>query len=217
MAAESFFSRWSRRKAEAREAAEPPVAAPAPPQQQGADAAAAAVPAEAEARTPAPAVQPPAPVRQEPPPTWEDVARLTPESDFSRFVSRGVDEDVKRAALKKLFSDPHFNQMDGLDVYIDDYTRPDPIPATVLRKMAQSAMLGLFRDEEERQRQPAEAANDAAATAPALPADDRSKITEDRGTADAADAPPAHDENPAVQLQPDDAAGRPGAEPGPER
>ena len=30
--------------------------------------------------------------------------------------------------MKKLFSDPHFNVMDGLDTYIDDYGKPDPIP-----------------------------------------------------------------------------------------
>jgi hypothetical protein len=33
---------------------------------------------------------------------------------------------VRNAALKKLFTDPHFNVMDGLDVYIDDYGKPDP-------------------------------------------------------------------------------------------
>ena len=30
--------------------------------------------------------------------------------------------------MKKLFADPHYNVMDGLDVYIDDYSKPDPIP-----------------------------------------------------------------------------------------
>jgi Protein of unknown function (DUF3306) len=43
-----------------------------------------------------------------------------------------VDEGTRRAALRKLFADPHFNQMDGLDTYIDDYSQPDPIPAAVL-------------------------------------------------------------------------------------
>lgn len=33
------------------------------------------------------------------------------------------EESVKRAALKKLFSDPRFNVMDGLDVDIDDYSK----------------------------------------------------------------------------------------------
>ncbi|WP_420473585.1 DUF3306 domain-containing protein [Noviherbaspirillum sp. ST9] len=67
-----------------------------------------------------------------PPPTLDDVALLTPEADFSRFVAPGVDETVRRSAMKKLFADPHFNVMDGLDVYIEDYHNFTPIPAAVL-------------------------------------------------------------------------------------
>ena len=48
----------------------------------------------------------------------------------------GVDESVKRGALKKLFSDPRFNVMDGLDVYIDDYSKPDPIDPAIVRTLA---------------------------------------------------------------------------------
>lgn len=65
-------------------------------------------------------------------PTLEDVAALTPESDYSPFVRRGVDQTVQRSALKKLFSDPHFNLMDGLDTYIDDYNKFEPIPPEML-------------------------------------------------------------------------------------
>jgi hypothetical protein len=39
-----------------------------------------------------------------------------------------VAPEVKNAAFKKLFADPHFNVMDGLDIYIDDYSKPDPLP-----------------------------------------------------------------------------------------
>ena len=35
----------------------------------------------------------------------------------------------------KLFSDPRFNVMDGLDVYIDDYTKGDPIPPELLARL----------------------------------------------------------------------------------
>jgi hypothetical protein len=59
-----------------------------------------------------------------------------------------VDPGTKSAALRKLFGDPHFNKMDGLDVYIDDYTKEDPIPATMLRALNQARSLGLFDDEE---------------------------------------------------------------------
>ena len=47
--------------------------------------------------------------------------------------------------------------MDGLDTYIDDYGKPDPIPPSMLRQMSQSKFLGLFDDEDEprrRRRQP---------------------------------------------------------------
>ena len=37
--------------------------------------------------------------------------------------------------------------MDGLDTYIDDYGKPDPIPLSMLRRMNQSAVLGLFDEE----------------------------------------------------------------------
>ena len=54
--------------------------------------------------------------------------------------------------MKKLFADPHFNVMDGLDTYIDDYGKPDPIPLAMLRQMNQSKFLRLFDDDEEEER-----------------------------------------------------------------
>lgn len=117
---EGFLRRWSRRKAEGPGAAEP-----------------AAAPAVAEPRSPAaPAVVPhparedalPAPVL----PTLDDVARLDASSDFSAFMTQGVDKHVRRLAMKKLFSDPHFNLVDRLDVYMDDFNKPSPVSAEML-------------------------------------------------------------------------------------
>ena len=141
----NFFSRWSRRKAELREAA----AVPGPVAQ--ANAAPAPVVAElpqapAQPLQPTPAA-PPAPPAAPPAPTLADVDALTTQSDYTRFVARDVSPEVKQAALKKLFTDPHFNVMDGLDTYIDDYGKPDPLPPGMLRKMAQSQLLGLFDHE----------------------------------------------------------------------
>jgi len=82
-------------------------------------------------------------------PTLDDVAKLQRDSDFSAFVSTDVGDDVHHAAMKKLFSDPHYNIMDGLDIYIDDYSKEDPLPAGMLEKMVQSSMLGLFKKVEE--------------------------------------------------------------------
>jgi hypothetical protein len=44
-----------------------------------------------------------------------------------------------------MFTDPHFNIMDGLDIYIDDYSKPDPLPPGMLERMVQSDMLNLFK------------------------------------------------------------------------
>jgi hypothetical protein len=87
------------------------------------------------------------PLPAPPLPTLADVAALTPDADFSRFVMPGVDERVQHAAMKKLFAAPHFNVMDGLDTYIDDYGKPDPIPEAMLRRMTQSKFLRLFDEE----------------------------------------------------------------------
>ena len=135
-APDGFLSRWSRRKEQARSGvAEAPEALPVAPEPADAPVAARA--------EPAPPQELPAAA---PLPTLADVAQLTRESDYSRFVAGGVDEGVKRAAMKKLFTDPHFNVMDGLDTYIDDYGIPDPLPPGMLQQMAQSRMLGLFTD-----------------------------------------------------------------------
>src|SRR5258706_409024 len=96
---------------------------------------------------PAPAVSPPpvapAPttVAGAPPPPaaleLPPVESLTFDSDFTAFLQPGVDDKVKRAALKQLFRDPRFNIMDGLDTYIDDYTKADPIPPDILADLLQ--------------------------------------------------------------------------------
>jgi hypothetical protein len=68
---------------------------------------------------------------------------LSFESDFAAFMHAKVDERLRRAALKKLFGDPRFNVMDGLDVYIDDYSKDDPIPPGLLAEL-QHARATLF-------------------------------------------------------------------------
>jgi len=62
---------------------------------------------------------------------------LSFDSDFKAFMHSKVEDAVKRAALKKLFSDPRFNVMDGLDTYIDDYTKAEPISEELLARIEQ--------------------------------------------------------------------------------
>jgi hypothetical protein len=66
------------------------------------------------------------------------VESVTLDSDFTALLRPEIDEGLKRKALKQLFRDPRFNVMDGLDVYIDDYSKPDPIPPEVVRELVQS-------------------------------------------------------------------------------
>ena len=128
MSDENFLSRWSRRK---RAATQSPGTVEDKPVQ-------------AEAPQP---LQPAAPSEPVPLPPIES---LTPESDFTPFMQASVDPVLKRGALKKLFGDPRLNVMDGLDVYIDDYTKTTPIPEGMLEKMTQMRHLGSFKEGEER-------------------------------------------------------------------
>ena len=105
---EQFLARWSRLKQEAQDQ---------PPQD----------------TLPAKAVDPKAPQPELPP-----LDKLTPDSDYRAFFHPKVDENVRRAALKKLFSDPRFNIMDGLDVYVGDYSKTEPIPPAMLAGLRQA-------------------------------------------------------------------------------
>lgn len=109
MEADHFFSRWSKKKAESQEAVREADVAPNP--------------------------APTEPVEPAPPPTIEDVEQLTADSDYTSYMAQGVDDNVRRSAMKKLFTDPHFNIMDGLDIYIDDYSKPDPLPPGMLEML----------------------------------------------------------------------------------
>ena len=91
----------------------------------------------------------PAPGKDEPAPALPPLDSLTFESDFKAFMHAKVADSVKRAALKKLFSDPRFNVMDGLDIYIDDYSKDDPIPREMLERLAH-ARAALFGRQEEK-------------------------------------------------------------------
>lgn len=124
MAASDFFSRWSKRGAESEMAQE--AVSDVHPEQ-----LAAVIPADANDAEKTP----------EKVPDMADVAALRDDSDFSRFMAKDVDESVRRSAMKKLFSNPHFNIMDGLDIYIDDYGKADPLPPGMLESLLHAKTL----------------------------------------------------------------------------
>jgi Protein of unknown function (DUF3306) len=105
---EGFIARWSRRKnAARRRPGSPPSPAPAepPPTPAAPQAEAAALPA---------------------------IESLTAESDFSLFMQPGVPDDLRNAALQKLWrSDPVYANLDGLLEYGEDYAAAFASPAAV--------------------------------------------------------------------------------------
>ena len=119
---EPFLSRWSRRKLKAKEET---AAAPLPEPQDALPAAAPVPAALGEAPEAVPGEG----------------------TEYQQFFNPRVDEKLRRTALRKLFSEPQFNVMDGLDTYIDDYSIPDPIPDAMLRQLHQAKGLFLFDDE----------------------------------------------------------------------
>ncbi len=170
--ADGFLGRWARRKNDALQgkpldeptpaAAVSPAGAllPAAAKAAGADAALPTEPKAKPASDAKPA-EPAEPIKQL---SLDDVKDLTKESDFKPFMGRGVEPGVRNAAMKKLFADPHFNVMDGLDIYIDDYSKPDPLPLSMLRQMTSAKFLNLFDDDEEDAKK-AKETTDAAAVA----------------------------------------------------
>lgn len=80
---------------------------------------------------------------------------LTPDSDFGQFLRQEVSEEIRRKALKTLFADPQFNVMDGLDIYIDDYSVSEPIPEAMMATLQHAR--GLLFETPEAEEAPAEA------------------------------------------------------------
>ncbi len=149
--ADGFLGRWSQRKQAIRQGRGVDEPALAKPATEGV-LAASAIPAGKEPVVQEAAIPKPSPAAAEqapaPTPTLDDVKALNADSSFAPFVSRDVSPEVRNAAMKKLFTDPHYNLMDGLDIYIDDYSKPDPMPASMLRQLASAKFLNLFDDEE---------------------------------------------------------------------
>jgi hypothetical protein len=122
MADEGGFSRWSRRKRDTRAPRQEDATGP------GADAP---PPADSPART---AALTPGDEGESAPsaPDLPAVDDLDGESDYSPFMADGVPDELRQAALRKLWrSNPVFNVRDGLDDYDDDFTIIEAIKTVV--------------------------------------------------------------------------------------
>jgi len=139
-----FLQRWSRRKQAVREGVVPDdVAAQgtAPP---------AAIAAQPVAQT-GPDADPNINPRHTELPSLDSLQGL--QSDYLDFMQPKVAQHLKRAALKKLFADPHFNVIDRFEAYSEDYTQADPIPAAMLRGLNQAKGL-LFPHDDAKEGEP---------------------------------------------------------------
>jgi hypothetical protein len=113
--------------------------------------------------------------------------------------------------MKKLWADPHFNVMDGLDIYIGDYGKPDPIPPEWLRQLASAKFLNLFEEKEEDEEgeggNKAEVPDKGAAVREGADAPPVETVAQS-GTRTEQALPPAEDHaDPDLRLQQDDAPG----------
>jgi hypothetical protein len=93
-------------------------------------------PAPKEAAAPAPIVPP--------------IDSLTPDSDFAAFMNPQVKDELRRLALKKLFSDPHFKLADPFEPFSGDWTVGEPIPEEMLKTLVQARSV-LFSEPEKKQ------------------------------------------------------------------
>ena len=98
---------------------------------------------------------------QTPVPELPAVDKLTPESDFSGFMHPKVEDALRRAALRKLFDDPHFNVPDPFEPFSGDWTG-EALSEETLATLNQARTL-LFDEQKKKE----EEASAAAAQLPA--------------------------------------------------
>jgi len=95
----------------------------------------------AELETPAPALPP--------------VESVTPESDFAGFMHPKVRDELRRLALKKLFTDPHFNVPDPFEPFSGDWTG-EALAPDMLAKLNQARTLIFDEPQSKPEEKPAE-------------------------------------------------------------
>jgi hypothetical protein len=124
-AEEPFLSRWSRLKQASR--------APAPPQAEGEDPQPGPPAAEqAGERQPHEAGAEDAGTEV---PELPSLDSLTEESDFAPFMKAGVDPEMRRQALRKMFRNPKYAAVDPLDPYRTDFAAFTSLGDTVTADM----------------------------------------------------------------------------------
>lgn len=142
MSRDSFLSRWSRRKAEAREKERQEetlaLSLDDAPEE-------TAAPALADPECP-PAAAPTA--EDDEPLELPDIDSLTADSDYTVFLRDKVPAALRKQALRKLWrSDPVLANLDGLNDYDEDFRNPAVTGAAV--RTAYNALRGYARPEDD--------------------------------------------------------------------
>ena len=91
--------------------------------------------------------------KKDQPPALPPLDKLTPDSDFTAFMQPKVEDALRRAALKKLFSDPRFNIPDPFEAYSGDWTGGEPIPPEMLATLNQAKTLLFDKQHEEEKKE----------------------------------------------------------------
>ncbi len=111
----------------------------------------------------------------------EPVEELTEDSDYSKFMSPGVSDELRNLALRKMFHAPIFNIRDGLDEYDGDYTSFEKLGDIITADMRHQMEIEANKKLEQEVREIAEAgeiedeqdADSDPEQAPAIAADDQ--------------------------------------------
>jgi hypothetical protein len=188
---EPFLSRWARLKREARESeaaapvAPPEVTAPPPADNPLTEAGEGADESRADA---AGAV-----------PELPSLDSLTGESDFGAFMAAHVSPELRRQALRKMFTSAKYAIVDPLDPYRADYGAFTALGDTVTSDMKFHAER-LLRKELERAAEAAEAAGNAVPDETVAAEAGEAAAADEADTADTSDATP--DDEQAAQGRP---------------
>jgi hypothetical protein len=200
-----FLSRWARKKSLQDELDRRLESSEADGKEEAPESQPTQVPDALQTSSPQESAQPEGPA-----PTMADVAALPPGADVSRFMGLDVSDEVRSAALKRLFSAPEYNVRSTMDVYWEDYSNLPKLSQEEVRSLAQSKSLYLFEDppwkSQEESPDVLPALTTSGLTEPADPADPAEPAEQARPAEPTTDVPTDHAVSNAstVVLAPND-------------
>ncbi|WOT05312.1 DUF3306 domain-containing protein [Shewanella youngdeokensis] len=101
-----------------------------------------------------------------------DPEKIEVGGSFASFMGANVDPAAKSAALKALWKQPHYNELDGLLDYALDYTNQPKLSAEVSSELAKKVFRYVVEDDDEKEGDATSAleSDEVASAAPALDA-----------------------------------------------